>query len=78
EVYGLMVIAVDITVQVESRTQVEKLNVELQAAARAKDEFLALLGHELRNPLAPIVTALNLMQIRQGDTAHEQVVIRRQ
>lgn len=78
EVYGLMVIAVDITVQVESRTQVEKLNIELQAAARAKDEFLALLGHELRNPLAPIVTALDLMRIRQGDTEREQVVIRRQ
>lgn len=78
EVYGLMVIAVDITVQVESRTQVEKLNVELQEAARAKDEFLALLGHELRNPLAPIVTALDLMQIRKGDTEREQVVIRRQ
>lgn len=78
EVYGLMVIAVDITVQVESHTQVEKLNVELQAAARAKDEFLALLGHELRNPLAPIVAALDLMQIRKGDTEREQIVIRRQ
>lgn len=78
EVYGLMVIAVDITIQVEARTQVEKLNTELQAAARAKDEFLALLGHELRNPLAPIVTALGLMEIRKGDTEREQLVIRRQ
>lgn len=78
EVYGLMVIAVDITIQVESRTQVEKLNTELQAAASAKDEFLALLGHELRNPLAPIVTALGLMEIRKGDTEREQLVIRRQ
>ncbi len=31
---------------------------EAEAASRAKDEFLAMLGHELRNPLAPIVTAL--------------------
>jgi PAS domain S-box-containing protein len=30
----------------------------------AKDEFLAMLGHELRNPLAPIVTALELMRMR--------------
>ena len=28
--------------------------------SRAKDEFLAMLGHELRNPLAPILTALQL------------------
>ena len=78
EVYGLMVIAVDITVEVESRSQVEQLNTELQAAARAKDEFLALLGHELRNPLSPIVTALDLMRMRDKTTEREQVIIRRQ
>ena len=78
EVYGLMVIAVDITDAVESRAQVEQLNVELQDAARAKDEFLALLGHELRNPLAPIVTALDLMRLRDRSSEGEQVIIRRQ
>ncbi|HEX8614946.1 MAG TPA: ATP-binding protein [Telluria sp.] len=78
EVYGLMVIAVDITVQVDARAEVDKLNTELQAAARAKDEFLALLGHELRNPLAPIVTALELMRLRDRSTEREQVIIRRQ
>ncbi len=30
-------------------------------ATRKKDEFLAMLGHELRNPLAPIVTATSLL-----------------
>ena len=29
--------------------------------ARRKDDFLAILGHELRNPLAPIVTAVDLL-----------------
>ena len=33
-------------------------------ASRAKDEFLAMLGHELRNPLAPIVTTLDLAKMR--------------
>ncbi len=35
-----------------------------EAADRAKDEFLAMLGHELRNPLAPILTAVELMELR--------------
>ena len=50
-----------------------------EEANRAKDEFLAMLGHELRNPLAPIVTALQLMQLR-GDTrtSKEQQIIERQ
>ena len=36
----------------------------LRAANRAKDEFLAMLGHELRNPLSPIVTALAILKLR--------------
>ncbi|NUO52385.1 MAG: response regulator [Polyangiaceae bacterium] len=48
-------------------------------ASRAKDEFLALLGHELRNPLAPITTALDLLDARgkKGD-APERSILRRQ
>ena len=40
---------------------------ELQRASRAKDEFIAMLGHELRNPLAPIATTLQLMKLRAPD-----------
>ncbi len=48
-------------------------------ASRAKDEFLAMLGHELRNPLAPILTALHLMRLRGGGKLErEQAVIERQ
>jgi len=50
-----------------------------ESASRAKDEFLAILGHELRNPLAPIVTALRLMDLRgETATAPERGVIARQ
>ena len=52
---------------------------QAEAANRAKDEFLAMLGHELRNPLAPITTALELMKLRGGDhLARERTVIERQ
>lgn len=39
----------------------------LQQASRTKDEFIAMLGHELRNPLAPIATTLQLMKLRAPD-----------
>jgi CheY-like chemotaxis protein len=52
---------------------------EAEAANRAKDEFLAVLGHELRNPLSPIMTALELMRLRGGDAfLRERAIIERQ
>jgi signal transduction histidine kinase len=50
-----------------------------EAASRSRDEFLAMLCHELRNPLAPIVTALHLMRLRGVTSAEkERAVIERQ
>jgi signal transduction histidine kinase/ActR/RegA family two-component response regulator len=46
-------------------------------SSRAKDEFLAMLGHELRNPLAPILTALHLLRQR-GAWGREHEIISRQ
>jgi len=57
----------------------ERLMRELEDANRAKDEFLAMLGHELRNPLSPILTALHLMKQRPDDPGgREKEVIERQ
>jgi PAS domain S-box-containing protein len=39
----------------------------LQDANRRKDEFLAMLSHELRNPLAPIAAAAELLTVAKGD-----------
>jgi signal transduction histidine kinase len=50
-----------------------------EAANRNKDEFLALLGHELRNPLAPIMNAVHLIGLKDPDrTAQERSIIQRQ
>ncbi len=50
-------------------TALKQQAAQLFEANRRKDEFIALLAHELRNPLAPIVTALELMRIRGDDKA---------
>ena len=56
-----------------------RIEYELARANRTKDEFLAMLGHELRNPLAPIVTTLALIRLRGSDAlAKEHAVIERQ
>lgn len=49
----------------------ERQEARIRESARRKDEFLALIGHELRNPLAPILTALQVMKLR-GETASER------
>jgi len=66
----------------EERTQLlereRAARAEAEAANRAKDEFLAMLGHELRNPLAPIVTALRMLRLRGEPPGREIEVIERQ
>ncbi|WP_437798853.1 ATP-binding protein [Sorangium sp. So ce693] len=89
----ILVVALDVTESVRARKKLEVAAREreellrraedarrdAERANRAKDEFLAMLGHELRNPLAPIVTALHLMRLRAGGHAErERLVIERQ
>ena len=60
EIIGASKIARDIT----DRKRAEEA---LQESNRHKDQFIALLAHELRNPLAPLRTALHVMQLAEGD-----------
>ena len=79
EIEGILVIVFDVTDEVAARDQMNALRAAAEAASQAKDEFLAMLGHELRNPLAPILTALHLMALRGGEALHsERTIIERQ
>ncbi len=60
-------------------TERKRLLAQAEEQNRGKDEFLAMLGHELRNPLTPIVTALHLMERREPSAVrYEREVIQRQ
>ncbi|MDY6984754.1 MAG: ATP-binding protein, partial [Pseudomonadota bacterium] len=61
--------------------RLQRVNKALEQADRHKDEFIAILAHELRNPLAPIRTAVDIMQMVPTDNQHlirARDVIRRQ
>jgi len=61
-IYGCVSVIVDLT----ERRHAE---MALREADRRKDEFLATLSHELRNPLAPIRAALEVMRLGRADPA---------
>ncbi len=57
----------DVSDRVELEDALRQKLAQLAEADRHKDEFLAMLGHELRNPLSPIVTAVRMMRLRKDD-----------
>jgi PAS domain S-box-containing protein len=74
-------VAEDLAQRAASAIENARLYAELKEADRRKDEFLAMLAHELRNPLAPIRTALHLMQMPGADGAaveHARQITERQ
>jgi PAS domain S-box-containing protein len=52
-----------------------RTNAMAEASTRARDEFVATLGHELRNPLAAIVTALEVMKLKGSNGAGPEAEI---
>ena len=73
----VLVLAVDISDEIRARDEMQRLRAEAEAANQAKDQFLAMLGHELRNPLAPIATTLQVLRLR-GVAGREREVLERQ
>jgi PAS domain S-box-containing protein len=73
-IFGLCGVAFDIThlrdaerTLQESEARFREMARELAEADHRKDEFLAMLGHELRNPMAPLRHVMELFRARIGD-----------
>jgi PAS domain S-box-containing protein len=73
-VLGFAKVTRDLTERV--RAEQERLELaRMEKAERDKDEFLAIMGHELRNPLAPLVTAVHMIRLRGGRATEKEVGI---
>ncbi len=80
-VSGIVALVEDITLRKWAEAERGRMLAREQAANRAKDDFLAMLGHELRNPLGAIGSAITLLnQVCRGDdrTARSREIIARQ
>lgn len=63
---GIVLVFRDIGDRRRGELERERLNRELREADRRKDEFLAMLGHELRNPLAAVANAVAVARTPEG------------
>jgi PAS domain S-box-containing protein len=75
EVIGASEIARDITARKRAEQLLKQSAEALREVDRRKDEFLALLGHELRNPLAPIHNATELLARMLGGDSRALVAV---
>jgi len=62
KVGGVLIAAEDVSERMHLQNEREAHIARLEEAERRKDEFLAMLAHELRNPLAPIATGARLLE----------------
>jgi PAS domain S-box-containing protein len=66
-VLGAVLVFRDVTDRHRLEGELQRRVAELATADKRKDEFLAMLAHELRNPLAPVKNALHVLKLRAGD-----------
>ncbi|MBA2664268.1 MAG: response regulator [Bradymonadaceae bacterium] len=60
----------------EQASHLERARAAAESAGQAKDDFLAMLGHELRNPLTPIVIALELLDLKEIEAPEIDIIAR--
>ena len=77
---GCVAVITDNTPHRQLEHERERALAELKEADRRKDEFLAMLSHELRNPMAPVLTAVEILRdsVDADTSATARAVIERQ
>jgi PAS domain S-box-containing protein len=65
----------DITARKKMEQELQRQAEALADAYRRKDEFLAMLSHELRNPLAPLLNAVHLLRLQKDENLIQQQAI---
>jgi PAS domain S-box-containing protein len=76
---GALAVVTDITERRQNEMTIRQQADALARANQQKEEFLAALGHELRNALAPLVTAVKLLELKSdGSSQRERAVVLRQ
>lgn len=65
EALSIFGVVIDITERIAAEEKLRELNQQLSISDRRKDEFLATLAHELRNPLAPMRNVLEIMRAKE-------------
>ena len=65
----------DVTERREMENELRRMAADLSDADRRKDEFLATLAHELRNPLAPIRNGIELLRRGAADNPQARSVV---
>ena len=68
-------VTIDFTGRKRLEEELRDLTRDLRDADRRKDQFLAVLGHELRNPLAPLSNAVALLRMNRDDAATRERVL---
>src|SRR4051812_5750310 len=69
EIAGVVLVFRDVAARRQAEKTLRERSEQLAEADKMKNEFLAMLAHELRNPLAPIQNALHLIRVQGFDKA---------
>jgi PAS domain S-box-containing protein len=71
---GFAKVTRDLTARVQAEEERVR-TVRAEEGERRREDFLAVMGHELRNPLAPMVTAVHMIKLRRGIKCEKEIAV---
>ncbi len=71
---GFAKVTRDLTARVHAEEERVR-TARAEEGERRREDFLAVMGHELRNPLAPMVTAVHMIKLRRGNKCDKEIAV---